>query len=409
MTEQFSQEQSLLLKLLALSLKTRKECPDLPKKDFDVTPELWGRLIQVANKHAVLPLLYDTLNSKEMMSLLPNAFRNQLQFVTEQITLQNYKLIYMTSKITKLMQSHKIQIALLKGWHIAALYPTPEYRKSGDIDFIVTNPQEFEHAVEILQSKGFEPNEKQHANHHIAFTGPYNISIELHSMLAEPFDQKEMNQYIEQLLSKLPGHTIQQDILTYKIPVLEAGYDGFYLLLHMLQHYLRAGFGLKLLCDWVVFLRQGMDLKQQEIFLSLITESKISGFAQMMTLLCMKYLGLEHEYAAFLVGKGAAYKGYQDIMKDILDAEEFGHSSVDRMVVLHGTGPIAYFKEFHHQMRLNYPKASRCFLCWPILWMITLFVFLYNNHHIRKTSMRSIFRKADSRGRMIQQMKIFTK
>ena len=60
----------------------------------------------------------------------------------------------------------------------------------------------------------------------------------------------------------------------------------------MLQHFLRAGFGLKLLCDWVVFWEKGYGSGVEEHFCSMAEECRVMGFARLVTAVCVKYLGL---------------------------------------------------------------------------------------------------------------------
>ena len=59
-------------------------------------------------------------------------------------------------------------------------------------------------------------------------------------------------------------------------------------------------------------------------------------------------------------------------MLDIFEAEEFGKSDRERMLVLRGTRISDYVREFQHQMHLNYPNAGKIWLLWPVLWFNTL-------------------------------------
>ena len=187
------------------------------------------------------------------------------------------------------------------------------------------------------------------------------------------------------------------------------GYHAFYLLLHMLQHYVRAGFGVKLLCDWVVFWESPLSEEEKKIFLRLTQESGTFGFAVMMTRVCVKYLGLREKQVEFLMQ--AEPKDVcdltEELMAEIFEAEEFGHSSKDRMVVLRGTGLMDYAREFHHQMKLNYPKAGKIMVLYPVLWIMTLCGFLYRNRTLRKVSGRQILKKAKKRSQLTEQMRLF--
>ncbi len=62
-----------------------------------------------------------------------------------------------------------------------------------------------------------------------------------------------MNAYMKKLASDMLAGCEMTEIMGYRIPVCTRTQEAYYLLVHMLQHFLRAGFGIKLLCDWVVF------------------------------------------------------------------------------------------------------------------------------------------------------------
>ena len=94
-------------------------------------------------------------------------------------------------------------------------------------------------------------------------------------------------------------------------------------------------------------------------------------------------------------------------MKELMEAEEFGKTR-GRMVALRGDGIFDYIREFHHQMHLNFPKAGKCFLLWPILWTITLVRFLRNNKKVRAISSKELFSSASKRGKLVKHMNLFS-
>ncbi len=196
-----------------------------------------------------------------------------------------------------------------------------------------------------------------------------------------------------------------------EIPVLREDYQAFELLLHMLQHYLRSGFGIRLLCDWVVFWNSDIAEKFANGYCSLCDEFGVRQFSDMITRICIAKLGLDKDKAERIISTGLKDSlTDEDIDKfwdEFWTAEEFGKSSANRMVNLQGSKKSAYIKEFHHQMHLNFPKAGKCPLLWPVLWVITLVRFLINNRRIRKVSLRDVTKSAGDRGRLNEKLHIF--
>jgi len=56
---------------------------------------------------------------------------------------------------------------------------------------------------------------------------------------------------------------------------------------------------------------------------------------------------------------------------------------------------------------LNYPKAGRCFVFWPLLWVATLVRFVRNNKNFRKTATWDILKEASRRSRIMKEIRLF--
>ena len=96
-----------------------------------------------------------------------------------------------------------------------------------------------------------------------------------------------------------------------------------------------------------------------------------------------------------------------EFMKEVMEAEEFGKGSGERMVMMQGSSLTDYIREFHHQMHLNYPKAGRILVCWPALWIMTLIRFLRNNRKLRNVSTIKVLKKAGSRSKLMEKLRLF--
>lgn len=365
--------------------------------------------VKTAMKHSVLPLLYDTLNYAERGT-------DMLESVSLQTIQQSYHLLFLSKYVADLLLSSGIKVILLKGSSTAALYPVPELRKSGDVDLLFENRQEAGRACVVLKKAGFNIKKEQHAHHHIACISPDGIDVELHSMLVEPFDSNRVNNYLEKVKEGIFKNTCTEDILGVRLPVLSKPFHAFYLLLHMLQHFLRSGFGLKLMCDWVVFWNMEITKEDKEVFLKLVKESGTYGFAGILSQACVYYLGLERDKVSFILdmenndGYSMDSAGTLEFMKEVFEAGEFGKSSPDRMVVLRSKGILLPFiREFHHQMKLNYPKAGRIVFIWPVLWVLAFAGFIHRNKSIRNVTGSAIIKKAVQRSFIVEKMKLFKK
>lgn len=393
-----NREQLELCRLLSLALHNKA----LERLSPDVD---YARVIAVAESHKVMALLHPVLEHAGLQESIWKIVDRK----GEQTVRQSYRLLMLSRYVIGLLKENGIDAILLKGCGTAAWYQVPELRKSGDIDLLFKSEDETRKALQILAQQGFVTTEDQPANHHIVCESRDSISLELHMSLAEPFDSEKTNRFLADCQKEYFAHRRVVDCMGVAFELTSDGYHAFYLLLHMLQHYVRAGFGVKLLCDWVVFWESPLSEEEKKIFLRLTQESGTFGFAVMMTRVCVKYLGLREKQVEFLMQ--AEPKDVcdltEELMAEIFEAEEFGHSSKDRMVVLRGTGLMDYAREFHHQMKLNYPKAGKIMVLYPVLWIMTLCGFLYRNRTLRKVSGRQILKKAKKRSQLTEQMRLF--
>jgi len=373
------------------------------------TADEYNKAIKTAAMHNVLPLLYDTLDNAGIENTALQAVQ------------QSYHLLFLSKYVINLLEGNGVKTVLLKGSSTASLYPVPELRKSGDVDLLLENEKSVDRACGILSKAGFQIENEQHAHHHIVYKSPDGIDVELHSLLVEPFDNNRINNYLESVKVGIFKDIFRENIMGIELPALNEAFHAFYLLLHMLQHFLRSGFGLKLVCDWAVFWNRDIPQQDKSQFIQLVKESGIYGFARMVTLLCIYYLGLCRDNVSFMlclehsshekadVKKDMEEKEAEEFMEEVLEAGEFGKTSPDRMVALRGTGWISYIREFHHQMKLAYPEAGRIIIIWPVLWIMTFAGFLYRNHSIRNVTGSAIIKKAAQRSRLTSKMRLFKK
>lgn len=394
----FNEETLVLFAILSEILN--KKTDDIPKwepcKD-------WHGLWQLAQTQGVLPLLYDTLKQEKT---LPESLWKICRAEAIAMTRKNYHLLFYSRRLIRLLEEGGVNSVLLKGMTIAVAYPVPELRKSGDIDLLLTEPKDLRRAEEILKAAGLKVYEEQHANHHLVFLSEDGkILIELHTMLAEAFDDDRINKYLRELILECGEQCEMKSLIGVECRVLKPGFQAYQLLLHMLHHFLRAGFGLKLLCDWVCFWNPGIPKEEKEIFLRLIRESGMEGFAAMVTAACKQYLGMEQEVLTEL--QPQKKEKVEDFLLDILEGGEYGETTSGRMVVLKGNRLWDYVREFHHQMHLNFPRMGKVFLFWPILWTITLFRFLNNNRKLNRGSGMAILKSAGKRSSLIKDMHLF--
>lgn len=370
-------------------------------------------VVMLANTHSVLPFLYQEISANREQ--IDAQVYDLVQSKIGQTINQSYHLFFETYRIVQALEEAGIMVTVLKGVAVASFYPVFEYRKSGDIDVLINDTGQTEEAEAVLKKLGYLVSARQEALHQIVMVDHRGITVELHVMLSEPFDNTKINDILESVFEDIKGHRIYKEILGFPIPILDDDYQAFELLIHMLQHFLRRGFGIRLLCDWVVYWNGyiAKEKKPADRYQELISRCGIAGFSDMVSAVCFYYLGLSEEAYDVLTEQKRSRRlkreNTEEFLIDILEGGEFGDEDPGRMVVLRSASFRAYVIEFHHQMRLNFPKAGRCPVLWPALWIATLHKFLKNNRKVRRMSSRVFFEKAESRSRLVKKMKLWEK
>ncbi len=399
---EFSLEERCLLGLIREGITGEKATEY--KCSFGNKAPDWEIIAKTADAHGVTALIYEGIMNIEEV---PHTVKALVEGHTRAVVQQNYRLLFLCKYLVSNLSQAGIEVLILKGAATACFYPVPEYRKSGDVDLLLTDAKRLKDAVEVIKRCGCICEDKQHSHHHVVFRTAENIEVELHIMLAEPFDNKSMNDYMAGQLLRCADNSCVMNCMGVELPALGPAYHAYELLLHMLQHFLRAGFGLKLLCDWTVFWSRYIEETEKTCYLRLVRESGVKGFSDMVTLVCVRYLGLSEESIKWMEPDGRI--NCMEFMEEILEAEEFGKSSSERMVAMRGSGPAGYARELHHQMLLNFPGVGHIIPLWPFLWIFTFVRFARNNKKLRGVSTAAVLKKAGQRSRRMKQLRLWEK
>ena len=253
-----SKEEQYLLALLRQAMG-QKESSEKIDQDLEIDV---AKVITLARKHAVLSLLYDVVQDNALFQ----KFLFTVESDSRKTVLQSYRLLFLTKYLVALFQEAEMPVVVLKGVATGNLYDVPELRKSGDVDILLADKVKDQAIIDIMNKAGFRKTEEQHANHHIAFATQEGISIEVHTLLAEPFAYKKINKAMERETEVVKKHFAMEEVMGVTLPVLDKPFHAYELLLHMLQHFMYAGFGLKLLCDWVMMWRKNWSEEEKKLF-----------------------------------------------------------------------------------------------------------------------------------------------
>lgn len=210
--------------------------------------------------------------------------------------LSYYQLEHFTSLTFLLLLAEKIPCFLLKGISLVANYPVPEYRKLGDLNLYINEKEAFSRACRILEAHGCV-EEPEDSDHHVTYRYTFpdthrSFTLELHYRIVGVYQFARANELVDEIFSA--DHLKASSLTLYgqSYPVLPPTENVFYMLHHMLKHYLYSGFGSRLLCDFTLYLKKYAPEVDFEKIHFWCRESKIFHLYELILESCRIYFGL---------------------------------------------------------------------------------------------------------------------
>ena len=366
-----------------------------------VTPEQLPALANLAQEHCTVPFVLPCLRSA---SLYPS-----MKHQVKEMMLNYYQIEHFTRTTVSLLRENHIDCYLLKGLSLADCYPVPEYRKLGDLDLYLAEPETLSQAQAVLESNGYILQDEL-SDHHVTYyytfpkTGRRFI-LELHYRVVGQYQYSRTNELVDLVYSPAQLKKSSQMIHGYSYTVLPPTEYVFYMIHHMLKHYLYSGFGIRLLCDFTFYLKHHESEIDFDQIHTWCRESRISHLYEIILKTCRLYFDLP---ASIDPAINASPETSEAFLIRILEDGDMG---TDVSQALVGSGSyrkinlLTYFREGHVQMKVRFPKAGHCPLLWPALWPATFFCFLKNTYTLRNTTLRQTlkdFRKSNQKTTLIR-------
>ena len=363
-------------------------CVQNPTDFITIQPEDEQPLTELTKVQSTLPFLLSYIKNPTIL--------NSLKHQTKLMMLNYYQIEQFTRRIADLLEKNGISYVLLKGISLADFYPVPEYRKLGDVDIYINDKEMFNRAEELLLANGYTKDDEI-SDHHQGYlykvpqTGRTMI-LELHYRIVGLYQYAPVNKIVDDVFAANTFSPVMQTVNDRNYPVLPPTEYTFYMIHHMLKHYLYSGFGIRLLCDFTFFLGHNYTAIDFAKIHTWCKESKILHLYEIILATCRIYLGLPETIDSKI------HYNKNDCKTFITQLLEDGDVSQNNGSALVGSGSyekinfLTYFKEGHLQMHVRFPKLGKCPLLWPILWLITLVCFLYNNRTIRNMSLAQTLR-----------------
>ena len=291
----------------------------------------WAALFQLAQEHQVLPMIFEAVYACPAAQsadarLMQLAKRQTMQSVMMQ-AMKTGELL----ALVKHLRAAGVTPCVVKGAVCRSLYPHPDHRISGDEDVLIP-PEQFERCHEAMLAFGMRPAEPQQdiqSAHEVPYGKPGSpLYIELHKHLFPP--ENDAYGDFNRFFADAHAHTVETMVDGVPLTTLCPTDHFFYLICHAFKHFLHSGFGIRQVCDIVLFAgRYGREIDWAAV-LENCREIRAEQFTAALLKIGQKHFGFDPEAAGMPQAWQAISVDEGPMLTDLLDGGVFGDASMSR-------------------------------------------------------------------------------
>ena len=325
----------------------------------------WAELFRIATTHQVLPLIYEAVyDCPSARNMEPQVFMSAKQQTIRSVMLQTMK----TNEFLGLfqhLQKAGVQALVVKGIVCRNLYPNPDYRMSWDEDVLIPEEQ-FELCHQAMLDYGMQPADPTQdiqSEHEVPYGKPGSpLYIELHKCLFPPESAAygDLNRFFKNVHDR----AIQLSIDGKQVVTMGYTDHLFYLICHAFKHFLHSGFGIRQVCDIVLFANAyGREIDWIRI-LQQCREIHADLFTAALFQIGQKYLTFDPSLAGYPQEWQEIQVDEQLMLEDLLDAGIYGDGTMSRKhssnITLNAVSAQKQGKKSDHSvLKTIFPPAKR--------------------------------------------------
>ncbi|MBR5748682.1 MAG: nucleotidyltransferase family protein [Prevotella sp.] len=256
------------------------------------TQEL-DRNLAEASRHGMLPLVMESLSKTKLSD--PEIKKVVLKWygACEQSKKNYWKCLGLMEQLALQFKKAGLDVMFLKGATTAQLYPEPQLRVFGDIDYYMFGDSD--KSVQVLKDMGVETEE--YFNHHTqaSFNG---VLLENHYDFLDR-DNHRGNLLLDDELKRLAN--VEGHRYPFKFENTEADnayslsptMNAIFLMRHMAIHFFSESVALRMLYDWALFQKKYADEVDWDKMQKLYKKSGMPAFPRMIQGILVSKLGLD--------------------------------------------------------------------------------------------------------------------
>lgn len=252
----------------------------------------WNSIFRIANNHSLSGIIYITLQKQSNILNISKDLleKEKINYFTQLQNSINQE--YEMEKIIKELSLKSIPHVLMKGYIIKNLYPNPDLRTMGDVDFLVKD-KDIDKVHEVLLSLGYIHVKTVRKVRNYSKVG---MNLEVHTSIF--YDKISENVDYEEYFNKAWDNVIlKEGNFTYEF-TLE--YHFIFLIAHLAKHFYNEGCGVRMFLDIAIYLKQYKDKIDWDYFCNELDKIKLEKFTKSVFTLCNFWFGVEFKEKVYL-------------------------------------------------------------------------------------------------------------
>ncbi|MBQ7415857.1 MAG: nucleotidyltransferase family protein [Oscillospiraceae bacterium] len=294
-----------------------------------VTPEQMYQITALAEQHHVLPLVFEAIYNCPAATNMDGVLFMQCKRSTVQSVMVQAMKTEEFLELNRHLRAHGVTPVVVKGLICRSLYPRPDYRTSGDED-VLCGEHQFKACHKAMIDFGMEASASTLDSYEV----PYHkddsaLFIELHKTLFTTSSDifSDCNRFFDGCFDRL----IEVDVQGDPVATLNHTDHMLYLILHAFKHFLHAGFGVRQVCDMVLYANAfGSQIDWDYVQLK-CRGLRADKFAAALFDIGEKYLGFDPEKACYPYSWSHLEADGYALLADLLYGGIYGSSDRSRV------------------------------------------------------------------------------
>lgn len=252
----------------------------------------WEHIYRMADQFKVQGIIAEGISVIGAIDAMPEGIFTDFIKDRACIVKMNNKVDNVQAKLCEQMDSEGIPYAVLKGQALARSYAKPEIRRSGDIDFLISE-SDFSRVNALFSENTDEAEYHNEADLHHALLID-GVWVENHAM-AKSYFTRRLDRVMETERRRMFA---RHDFDSYEfcgqtIRTTNPEYTALFLIGHILRHITTEGISLKQLCDWARYIYDKRDRLDKVKFDRMLEESGIRSLWRKFSVFAVEWLGME--------------------------------------------------------------------------------------------------------------------